>query len=177
MRFKLLRKLLACVTLLTPLILTVCSAVGQPNASGLASIASALSSGDGLVLLDRENAIFWSGTATTELPNGQQPTACTNLGVKCAEFDLTIELPNNTWEHSGGVQVAIRWATDDNALDLFVYRHDAPTGADIQVGNSSGILAGISDSLLLRSAANGTYKVYVALDPSNSSDASASFEA
>lgn len=177
MPFKLVSKLFASLTLLTPLILAVCSAAGHSGPPGAGSVASALSSGDGLVLRDRENAIFWSGTATTEPPNGQQPTACSDLGVTCAEFDLTIELPNHTWEHSGGVQVAIRWATDDNALDLFAYQHDAQTGADVQVGNSSGILAGISDSLLLRSAANGTYKVYVALDPSNSSDASASFEA
>lgn len=177
MRFTLLPKLFAGVTLLTPLILTVCSAAGQPHASSSVLLASALSNGNGLVLRDRENPIFWLGTATAAAPNGQQPTACTNLGVTCAEFDLTIALPRNTWEHPGGVQVAIRWATDDNALDLFVYQHDAQTGADVQVGNSSGILAGISDSLLLRSAANGTYKVYVALDPSNSSDASVPFEA
>jgi Lysyl oxidase len=48
---------------------------------------------------------------------------------------------------------------------------------DIQVGDSSGILAGISDSLLLRNAANDTYDVYVALDPANPLDATVQFEA
>src|SRR5215831_12659444 len=158
-------KLLVPVTLLIPMISAVCFE------------ASPQSGGDGLVLRDRENAIFWLGRTTTAPPSGQQPDACTRLDVTCAEFDLTIDLPPNTWEHPGGVQVAIRWSTDDNALDLFVYQHNAQSGADVQVGNSSGILAGISDSLLLRSAANDTYKVYVALDPSNSSDASTSFQA
>jgi hypothetical protein len=143
----------------------------------LALVSCCLAQGGGLTVQNKEQAVFLSGIATNAPPNGHQPDACSNLNVTCAQFELTIDLPANVWEHAGGVQVAIRWATDDNALDLFVYRHDTQSGMDIQVGNSSGILAGISDSLLLRSAANDTYTVYVALDPSNSLDPAAPFEA
>jgi hypothetical protein len=86
MHVKPLVKLFVPVTLLIPLMSAVCS------------VASPQSSDDGLVLHDRENAIFWSGTATTAPPNGQQPYVCTNTGVTCAEFDLTIDLPLNTWD-------------------------------------------------------------------------------
>jgi len=143
----------------------------------LALVSSCLAATGALTVSDKEKAAFLTGIATDAPPNGQQPDACSNLNVTCAQFELTVDLPQNFWEHPGGVQVAIRWATDDNALDLFVYRHDTQSGMDIQVGNSSGILAGISDSLLLRSAANDTYTVYVALDPSNSLDPAAAFEA
>src|SRR5215471_16008398 len=127
----------------------------------LALVSSCLAAAGGLIVSDKEKATFLSGIATNAPPNGHQPDACANLNVTCAQFDLNVDLPHNVWEHPGGVQVAIRWATDDNALDLFVYRHDTQSGMDVQVGNSSGILAGISDSLLLRSAANDTYTVYV----------------
>jgi hypothetical protein len=141
----------------------------------LGSTESALCSG--LSVTNTEKASFTSGTATNAPPVAGQPDVCAALGVKCVEFDLKVDLPKNVWHKPGGVQVAIRWATDDNALDLYVYRHDTQTGQDVQVGNSSGILASISGGLLLRSAANDTYKVFVALDPQNSLDASAAFDA
>jgi len=160
-------------TVVSSLALVGCGGGYSPDALG--SSESALRSG--LIVRNTELASFTSGTATNAPPTPGQPDVCGALGVTCAVFDLKIDLPRNVWHKPGGVQVAIRWETDDNALDLYVYRHDSQSGEDVQVGNSTGILASISGSLLLRNAANDTYKVYVALDPINSLDASAAFEA
>jgi hypothetical protein len=141
---------------------------GGRNGDLVESSASPLSN---LTLQDVDTARFTSGIATNAPPNGNQPDVCTNLGVTCAQFDLTINLQQNVWHKPGGVQVAARWATDDNALDLYVYKNG------VQVGKAEGFLAAISESLLLRSAANGTYQVYVALDAANSLDPSVPFEA
>src|SRR5262249_35846832 len=65
---------------------------------------------------------FAIGTATNAPPSGGQPDVCTNLGVKCVKLTLNIQLPAGAWSKPGGVQVAIRWATDDDALDLYVYK-------------------------------------------------------
>lgn len=129
----------------------------------------------GLVLRQTHKATFWSGTATLDPASGTQPDVCAD--ALCAEFTLHIDLPHNVWHRAGGVQVAIRWPTDDNAVDLYVYKQDSQTGADVQVGNSAGILAGTSDSLLLRNAENGDYKVYVLLDGPDSLDTSVAFDA
>ena len=149
---------------------------GRANESDpLGSSESALSSCR-LAVSDTDTASFSSGVATNAPPVAGQPDVCVALGVKCVEFDLKVDLPPNVWKKPGGVQVAIRWTTDDNALDLYVYRHDAQSGQDVQVGNSTGILASISGGLLLRSAKSDTYKVFVALDPVDSLDASAVFD-
>jgi hypothetical protein len=124
-----------------------------------------------LSVTNTEKASFTSGTATNAPPIAGQPDVCAALGVRCVEFDLKIDLPRNVWHKPGGVQVAIRWATDDDALDLYVYRNG------VQVGKAEGFLAAISESLLLRSAENGTYRVFVALDAANSLDTSVPFEA
>jgi hypothetical protein len=149
-----------------------CGSTGDRDSTGVSRSALA-----NLVVDQTTEAKFTAGTVTNATPSPNQPDVCTALGVTCAEFDLRVALPQNVWNKPGGVQVAIRWPTDDNAVDLYVYRHDQQTGQDVQVGNSTGILAAISGSLLLRSAANDTYKVYVALDPVNSLDASVTFEA
>jgi hypothetical protein len=150
-----------------------CGGGHRPDVSG--SLGSALSSGT-LTVRDTSNASFAAGTATHALPSGEQPDVCTALGVTCVQFDLEIEIPLHAWRSPGGVQIAIRWPNFDNALNLYVYRQDVQTGADVQVGSSTGILGGSAGSLLLRCAANGTYRVYVALDPANSVDSSVPFD-
>jgi len=134
-------------------------------------VGSSQSELSNLTLQDVDSARITSGVATNAPPNGSQPDVCSNLGVTCAQFNLTINLKQTVWQKPGGVQVAARWATDDNALDLYVYKNG------VQVGKAEGFLAAISESLLLRSAANGTYQVYVALDAANSLDPSVPFEA
>ncbi len=124
-----------------------------------------------LTVSSLDNASFTSGVATNDPPSGGQPDVCSNLGVRCAQFNLNVSLTSNVWHKPGGVQVAIRWATDDNALDLYVYKNG------MQVAKAEGFLAAISESLLLRNAANGTYQVYVALDAANSLDPSVPFDA
>jgi hypothetical protein len=149
---------------------------GANDSDPLGSSGSALSNCSGLTVKNTETADFSSGTATNAPPVAGQPDVCATLGVQCVKFDLKIDLPKNVWHKPGGVQVAIRWPNDDNALDLYVYRHDQQSGEDVQVGNSTGILASISGGLLLRSAQNDTYQVYVALDPANSLDTSVAFD-
>jgi hypothetical protein len=160
------------VSLVACLALVGCG--GAYESDSLGSSESALCSG--LTVRTTNQAVFSKGTATNAPPIAGQPSVCADLGVRCVRFDLTVDLPPHVWQKPGGVQVAIRWPDDNNALDLFVYQHDQQTGQDIQVGNSTGILASISGGLLLRSATNGTYQVYVALDPMNSLDASVPFD-
>jgi hypothetical protein len=117
-----------------------------------------------------DKASFASGVATNDPPIPGQPDVCGALGVACVKIDLRIDLPRNVWHKPGGVQVAIRWATED-AIDLYVYRNG------VQLAKSEGIVAVTSEGVLLRSAENGTYQVYVALDPVNSFAPSVPFDA
>src|SRR5258705_8006807 len=144
---------------------------GANDSDPLASSEAALSSCHGLVVDSPNKASFTSGVATNAPPTPGQPDVCAALGVTCVKFDLKIDLPRNVWHKPGGVQVAIRWETDDNALDLYVYRNGA------QVAKAEGFIAAISEGLLLRSAENGTYQVYVALDAANSLEPSVPFDA
>jgi len=156
-----------------PLVLTCCG--GEDATQRLGSVQGALSS-SGLLMRQPRRPVFWSGTATNAPPIATQPGAC--AASRCAAFELTIDLPPDTFAgRRGGVQVAIRWPTDDNALDLYVYAHDGTSQSDVQVGLSTGILAGTADSLLLPSPMNGRYQIYVALDAANSLDASVDFDA
>src|SRR4051794_38207184 len=92
----------------------------------------------GLAVTRTDRAAFLTGTATDAPPSGGQPAVCSALGVRCARFDLRITLPRGVWRRPGGVQVAIRWPSDDNALDLYVYRRGS------QVGKAEGFLAAMS---------------------------------
>jgi hypothetical protein len=172
MRYQLLSRLSVSVTLLSSLTLMGCGGgpgVDDPLAIG--SVGSELSKKDALTLKSKQKAIFWSGTATNAPPINGQPAVCAQWGARCQVFDLNIDLPNNVWKKPGGVQVAIRWPNDTNALELYVYKNG------VQVGLSEGFLATISQLVLLPSAANGTYQVYVVLDTIDSLDPSVPFDA
>jgi len=151
------------------LALVGCGGAYDPEGPSGSSSDSALSCG--LVVKQKDDPSFSSGTATNASPVSGQPDVCAALGVRCVKLSLQIDLPRNIWRTPGGVQVAITWANDDNALDLYVYRNG------VQVGKAEGFLAAISESLLLRSAENGQYDVYVALDAANSLAASVPFDA
>jgi hypothetical protein len=150
-----------------------CGAAPEPgsDSESLGSSADELSSCGKLVVDNTEEASFATGTATNEPPVAGQPDVCSALGVKCVELKLKIDLPRGVWRKPGGVQVAIRWPTDDNALDLYVFRNG------VEVGRAEGFLAAFSESLLLRNAENGTYQVFVALDAADSLDPSVPFDA
>jgi hypothetical protein len=109
------------------------------------------------------HAVSWSGSvpragaATGEVPE------C--AATPCGRFDLRVDLPHNVWKNrGGGVEVSLRWTAPfgDN-LRLYVYRGDE------LVGKSDGVIA-TAQSVLLRSAPNGEYRVYAAFDQDSGSD-------
>src|SRR4051794_6454626 len=77
--------------------------------------ATAAVDGQNLVVTSPTDPVFTTGTATNAPPSGNQPDVCSNLGVQCVKITLTVQLPNGVWSKPGGVQVAIRWPTDDDA--------------------------------------------------------------
>lgn len=156
--------------------LTACGAGSDASESSAAVSQELCGSGDNdLTVKSTDKADFASSFATTASPSSAQPPEACGT-VKCVAFDLDIELPRDTWKKPGGVQVAIRWADDSNILNLFVYKGTGEQQGDIQVGSQLGILAASSGSVLLRSATNGHYTVYVALDPAGSVDTRVPFD-
>ncbi len=77
--------------------------------------------------------------------------------VSCERIRLKVKLPGNLWQHrSGGLQIAIRFinGTPDDNLALVVYRDGRRIGSsDAQVGTAQ--------SIVVPSAPNGEYDVYV----------------
>ena len=100
---------------------------------------------------------LWSGTVTAGAgPVGEIPECASG----CARFDVSVSLPADVWQKSGGVQFAIRWISrtlGDN-LRMFVYRNG------VLVAKSDGIIS-TAQSVLVREPTNGVFNVYVAHDP------------
>ena len=98
-------------------------------------------------------AAFWTGTVRSDgRPITSVPDCQT---VHCDRLELNVSLPPGIWSRPGGVQVAIRWdGATEGALSLFVYRDG------VRVAKSTA-LVGIAQSVILPSAANGTYQVFV----------------
>jgi hypothetical protein len=70
-------------------------------------------------------------------------------------MELKVALPPGIWNRPGGVQVAIRWdIATEGALGLFVYRDGV-----LVAKSAAGV--GVAQSLIIPSARNGTYNVYV----------------
>ena len=108
----------------------------------------------GVRVSDAGPARFWTGTVRADGPTNPRIPECAT--VHCDHLRLTVALPPGTWRRPGGLQVAIRWAgATEGALGLFVYR-----GSQLVAKSNAGV--GIAQSLLIPSAANGTYQVYVA---------------
>jgi hypothetical protein len=107
--------------------------------------------------------VLWSGAVAAGVGHLGEVPECS---AGCDRFDLTVSLPNGAWVHkSGGVQVAIRWQGGifgDN-LRLYVYRNG------VLVAKSDGIIA-IAQGVLIPSAPDGRYRVYVAYDPDSTSN-------
>src|SRR5215510_8274782 len=129
-------RLTCCTTIVCSWGLLACGAARDKD-----SVESSQNSLSNLTVTGADDPVYTSGVATNAPPSGNQPDVCSNLGVTCQQFDLNVQLPNNIWHAPGGVQVAIRWATDDDAIDLYVYKDG------VQVAKAEGFFAAISESL------------------------------
>jgi hypothetical protein len=131
-------------------------------ASGLHAAPGRASSGAGaagVVLSDAAGTASWGGSfedaATASDPGVYaQPGACDHLG--CRESTVEVALPPGVWSEPGGVQFAIDWAPHEkHDLDLYVYGPDGSLA-----GRSAGI-ASTGESVRVRDASNGPYRVVV----------------
>jgi len=112
-------------------------------------------------LKNTAQAVIWSGTVGPEDASSEIPE-CVN--TRCERFDLTVNLPGGVWNNKpGGVQVAIHWNGQpfDN-LRLYVYR------GGVRQAAGEGIIS-VAQSLLLPTAEDGLYRIYVARDPDSPS--------
>jgi hypothetical protein len=99
-------------------------------------------------------AKFWTGTVRSD--GRPVPGIPECRSVHCDQLQLKVSLPQGTWRrHPGGIQVAIRWnGATEGALGLFVYRDG------VRVAKSAA-LVGVAQSIIIPSAMNGGYQVYV----------------
>jgi hypothetical protein len=114
--------------------LTVTSTDGQPNA-GLPQ--------------------FWTGTVFSNGPRIRDVPECRNFS--CNHVLLKVSLPADLWQRRpGGLQIAIRFinGTPDDNLGLVVYRNDVRIAA-------STATVGTAQSVVIPSAVNGNYQVYI----------------
>jgi hypothetical protein len=98
--------------------------------------------------------VRWKGEHFSGAVSPPVPEAC---GVTdCDEFRLRVNLPADVWAQPGGVQIGIRWPDEGQDLDLYVY---GPAGK--LRAKSDGFFASTAESVLLKSAGNGVYRVVV----------------
>ena len=120
------------------------TAVWAAFVMALACSAQAATASSGLRLDSAAAVATWNGSAKS----GER-----------YEFQLEVALPPGTWKADGGVQVGVHWPYERTAkfpdLDLEVY---APDG---QLAERSAGPDEDTESVLLRKAANGTYRVVV----------------
>ena len=127
-------------------VLTLLLPLGLPQPAQAAEPPKVTVSSDG-------PATFWAGTATAEGKPVRGVPECQT--VHCDRSELRINLPSGTWNRPGGVQVAIRWdGLTEGALGLYVYRNGALVA-------KSAAQVGVAQSVIMPSAVNGTYQVYV----------------
>jgi hypothetical protein len=125
------------------------------TAVGLAGIPQAAQAADPptLVVGSDGPAKFWTGKARSDgRPTPGVPGCQT---VHCDKLELKVKLPSGTWKRPGGVQVAIRWnGATEAALGLYVYK-------DGLLVTKSTAAVGVAQSVIIPSAKNGSYNVYV----------------
>jgi hypothetical protein len=98
-------------------------------------------------------ATFWTGTVRSDGRPIRGVPEC--QAVHCDRAEVRVTLPAGTWNRPGGVQLAIRWSgASEGALGLFVYRDG------VRVARSTAGV-GVAQSVILPSARNGAYQVYV----------------
>lgn len=127
------------------------------------SAAQAAGGGEGVpggVLEAADATLLWSGSfsdaAAPSSPDVHaMPAACETL--PCREFLLEVSLPDDVWEGAGagGVEVAVDWSpAEENDLDRYVYGASGSL-----VARSDGAFASTGESVRLRNAENGRYRV------------------
>jgi hypothetical protein len=109
--------------------------------------------------LDRKSeTVLWTGQVTRAGAPSSEVPECSSTA--CDRFDLRVDLPKGAWKknRAGGIEVSTRWfGTFGDNVRLYVYR-----GAT-RIAQSDGIIAA-AQSVLIPSAADGLYRVYVAFD-------------
>lgn len=118
-------------------------------------LAQAAEPSEATVSLDSQTA-GWQGQ---HYPAGSTVLAGASCQVPseavCDRFTLTVDVPPEHWEeHSGGVEVAIRWPDAEDDFDLHVY--DAE-GKHVD----SSIQAGTTGERVVIDEASGTYSIRV----------------
>ncbi len=100
-----------------------------------------------------DQQLWWEGSFGDAL-SPSRPELCP--ATACDEFQLTIDLPDNSWARPGGVQIGVRWEDEAQDLDLFVYDQSG-----VQVASSDGVFASTAESVLLDATENGVYRVVI----------------
>ena len=98
---------------------------------------------------------FWTGTVYRDGPRIPAIPECRM--VSCDRLQLQVKLPNNIWHRRpGGVQIAIRFinGTPDDNLGLVIYRNG------VRIAKSTAQV-GTAQSVVIPSAPNDTYQVYI----------------
>jgi hypothetical protein len=134
-------------TILLVAALAAVGAVAAPQAAQAAGATKVAVQNDG-------PARFWTGVVRSDGPRTPGVPECRT--VHCDKVDLKVMLPSDIWlKRPGGVQVAIRWdIATEGALSLYVYRDG------MRVAKSTAGV-GIAQSVIIPSAKNGVYNVYV----------------
>jgi hypothetical protein len=148
------RRLLTRMLALTVLILPAVMLQGSAAAGGKAEITV---SSDG-------PAEFWTGDVPR---HGVAIPSIPECAVdSCDHTKIKVKLPKNIWrQRAGGLEISIRWQGGfTDILGLYVYR-DATRVAASEAG------VGLAQSVLIPSAPDGTYHVYVRYMPGGESGA------
>jgi len=107
-------------------------------------------------------AKFWSGDVAQTGPATRGVPEC--AVSNCDHMKINVQLPANVWRTKpGGVEVSIRWQGGfTDILGLYVYRAGMRLAA-----SEAGV--GLAQSVLVPSALNGIYDVYVRYMPGGES--------
>jgi len=100
------------------------------------------------------NALLsWKGKEFTAPTSNADPEACTE--ETCDEFTFSVDLPRGYWKHRwGGVEVSVRWHSEQDDFELYVYRGDE------QVGASTGSFSE-AEGVMLKRPRNGRYRAVI----------------
>jgi hypothetical protein len=129
---------------------------------GLLVIPTATAQPAELTLSSDGPAKFWSGDVAQDGPTIATVPECAISS--CQQTKIQVKLPNKIWQSKpGGLEISIRWLGGfTDILGLYVYR-DTTRVASSEAG------VGLAQSVLIPSAHNGTYHVYVRYMPGGES--------
>jgi len=94
----------------------------------------------------------WKGKEFAAPSSNPDPEACTEQ--TCDEYSFSVDLPRGYWRtHWGGVEVSIRWESEQDDFELYVYKGDK------QVASSTGGFSEAEGVLVKR--ARGRYRAVI----------------